>query len=222
MASYPGNETFLVGPLVGLSPVYKELSATGKVLPSIILWMLQPLTKDSRQAGEPLCDASKNRMVSVNLVGMVVTYIQDPDAIGDFYNKHNADITKHVEVHKLFEPMIDDFFGSMQTNDTWKSQRKTISHMFFKQRLAVMISVFKEHLNASCDKWLAEIAKNGGTTKIDISVEFERIFAHTINHICFGEDLNDDRFDFHVYDPIKNTFAPKKVSMREAIHNITI
>ena len=164
--SYPGNDTFLVGPLIALSPVYKELSATGKALLSIILWMLQQLTKETRQAGEPLCDASKNRMVSVNLVGMVVTYIQDPVAIGDFYNKHNADITKHTEVHKMFEPMNSEFFGSMQTNDMWKSQRKSISHMLFKQRLAVMITVFKEHLNASCDKWIAEIAKNGGTTKL--------------------------------------------------------
>ena len=63
-----------------------------------------------------------------------------------------------------------------------------------------MVGVFKEHLNISCDKWLAEIAQNGGSTRIDISVEFERIFAHTINHICFGEDLNDERFDFQCYD----------------------
>ena len=28
--------------------------------------------------------------------------------------------------------------------------------------------------------------------------EFERIYAHTINHICFGEDFNDDKFDFLV------------------------
>ena len=153
-------------------------------------------------------DASKNRMLSVNLVGMVVTYIQDPDVIGDFYNKHNADMTKHGQVHKMFEPMISEFFGSMLTNERWKSQRKTISHMFFKQRLATMIVVFKEHLNIACDKWLAEIASNSGTTKIDISEEFERIFAHTINHICFGEDLNDDKFDFHVYDPVKDTFTP--------------
>ena len=62
-----------------------------------------------------------------------------------------------------------------------------------------MVSVFKEHLNISCDKWLAEIAKNG-ETRINIAVEFERIFAHSINHICFGEDFNDDKFDFQVYD----------------------
>ena len=84
-----------------------------------------------------------------------------------------------------------------------------------------MVGVFKEHLNISCDKWLAEIAQNGGSTRIDISVEFERIFAHTINHICFGEDLNDERFDFQCYDKVSETFTPKKVSMREAIHDLS-
>ena len=90
--------------------------------------------------------------------------------------------------------MFDNTFGTMHTDDEWRSQRKAISHMFFKQRLHVMIGVFKKYINVSCDKWLSEIAKNDGKTKIDISVEFERIFAHTINHICFGEDLNDDKF----------------------------
>ena len=71
--------------------------------------------------------------------------------------------------------------------------------MFFKQRLQLMAEVFKQHLNVSCDKWLAEIAASkDAETRIDIAVEFERIFGHTINHISFGEDINGDLFDFHV------------------------
>ena len=120
----------------------------------------------------------------------------------------------------MFEIMFKDVFGTMHTNEEWKSQRKAIGHMFFKQRLSVMLNVFKEHVNASCDKWLDEIAKNGKETKIDISVEFERMFAHTINHICFGQDMNDEKFDFLYYDKATDSFSPKTVSMREAIHNI--
>ena len=73
--------------------------------------------------------------------------------------------------------------------------------MFFNDRLSIMMEVFKEHLNHSLDKWLAEV-ESQGQTRIDISVEFERIFAHTINHIAFGEDLNDDKFDFNCYDTV--------------------
>ena len=97
--------------------------------------------------------------------------------------------------------------------------------MFFKQRLQIMTEVFKEHLNMSCDKWLADIAASkDGETRINIVVEFERIFAHTINHICFGEDFNDDKFDFIVAtisSDGKWQFEEKKVSMREAIHAMT-
>ena len=62
-----------------------------------------------------------------------------------------------------------------------------MSHMFYKKRLADMIKVFKLHMNAACDRWIEEIAQSArGEIRIDITVEFERIFAHTINHICFG------------------------------------
>ena len=83
-----------------------------------------------------------------------------------------------------------------------------------------MAGVFKEHLNKECDKWMAEIEKKG-ETRMDMASAFERIFAHTINHICFGEDLNDDEFMFFYYDPEKNSFTERMVSMREAMHSMT-
>ena len=49
-------------------------------------------------------------------------------------------------VAEFFEPLFKDVFGTMHTNDEWKTQRKAISHMFFKQRLGVMLGVFKEHV----------------------------------------------------------------------------
>ena len=86
-----------------------------------------------------------------------------------------------------------------------------------------MAEVFKQHLNISCDKWLSEIAASkDGETRIDIAVEFEKIFGHTINHICLGENINDDLFDFHVLTIAdeKWTFTEKKITLREAIHNM--
>ena len=77
----------------------------------------------------------------------------------------------------------------------------------------MMISVFKEHLNIHCNQWLSDIKKNG-KARIDISIEFERLFAHTINHICFGENFNDDKFDFLYYNRVTDDFTEKKVTMR--------
>ena len=69
----------------------------------------------------------------------------------------------------------------------------------------MMTKVFKEHLSAACDKWLGEI-KASGVARIDMHEEYERLFAHTINYICFGEDHNHEYFDFNVYDNQTRTF----------------
>ena len=120
----------------------------------------------------------------------------------------------------MFGPMFSDVFGFMPGNEKWKAQRKACGHMFFKQKLQIMAGVFKEHVNIECDKMLADIEKKG-EARMDISVVFERIFGHTINHICFGEDYNDIKFMILCYDTEKDTWTEKRVSMRECLHNLT-
>ena len=88
--------------------------------------------------------------------------------------------------------------------------------MFFKNKLASMVEVTKEHINHACDKWMAEIEAKGGA-RIDITEEFERIFAHAINHVAFGTDMNDEKFDFLYYDKETDTYTDRKCSFREAI-----
>ena len=81
-----------------------------------------------------------------------------------------------------------------------------------------MFGVFKDHLNNACDKWLAEIASKG-ETRIDIATVFLDIYARSINHICFGKDMNDDVFDFNYFDVQEDSFTFKKVTMKDAVHN---
>ena len=113
----------------------------------------------------------------------------------------------------IFAPFFTKTFGMLPTNNEWKVKRKACAHMFYSDRLRIMVRVFKEHLSIACDQWLADI-KMHGKARIDISQEFERLFSHTINHICFGEDLNDDMFDWLYYDRAFRVFTEKKVSMR--------
>ena len=129
-------------------------------------------------------------------------------------------IDKTDLMQKIFACVFGDMFAFMHTDETWKAHRKAISHMFFKQKLAIMAGVYKKHLNDSCDKWLAEIAEKG-EARVNLPHAFERIFAHTINHICFGEDLNDDKFMFNFFDYKTRTFSERKLSMREAMANIS-
>ena len=96
-----------------------------------------------------------------------------------------------------------------------------MSHMFFKDKLQHMANVFKEHLNKACDKWLAEIEQKG-KTRINIAEVFEHIFAETISHICFGKNYNDDKFNWNLYDRQKDIFIETKVSMKEAMGNMSL
>ena len=92
--NYPGNETFLFGSVASLAPLYYAEVAK-QVMPQMLVWMMERLTEDTRQPGDPLIDATKNRMVAINLIGKVITVVQDPEVVAEMYNKHNANIDKH-------------------------------------------------------------------------------------------------------------------------------
>jgi cytochrome P450 len=119
----------------------------------------------------------------------------------------------------MFNPYIKKFFVFMPSNNDWMVRRKAVAHMFYKERMSSMVSVFKEHLNTQCEQWLADIKKHG-KARMDISQEFELLFSRTINHICLGEDINDDTFDWLYMDRASRTFTEKKVNMKEANHNM--
>ena len=104
-------------------------------MPSAILWFMSRLNEDTRQPGDPIIDATKNRMVALNLVGKVLINVMCPEVVYDLYNKHNANMTKHPILGTVLKPMFSDVFLVMPTNDEWRNQRKAVSHMFFKQRL---------------------------------------------------------------------------------------
>ena len=216
--NYPGNKGFLVGAAVELETEKQKNVKEGKQMVSNMIWQLNKIEKDLDPA-LPVFDASKYPMIAYNIAGQIITFVSDPDVVQDMYGKHNKNIDKHNLIDEFFSPIFKNTFVTMPTNDEWKTKRKACAHMFFKSKLKIMTGVFQQHLNKSCDKWLSEIKANG-ETRIDISVEYERVFAHATNHICFGEDFNDDKFDFDYYNVTTREFAMKKVSMREAVQNI--
>ena len=131
----------------------------------------------------------------------------------------NKFVTKTKDNAEYFDIFFSNMFAMMPSNETWKLHRKTCSPMFYKNKLTMMGKVFKEHLTIATSKWRKEVEANG-ETRILLSEEFERIYAHTINHICFGQDLNDDKFDWLWFDIEKDTFVEKKVSLRLAMQNM--
>ena len=81
-------------------------------------------------------DASKHPMVTMNLAGLLITYIADPEVIQEMYSgRGSKSIDKMDTLQKIFACVFGDMFAFMHTDDTWKAHRKAISHMFFKQKL---------------------------------------------------------------------------------------
>ena len=159
-------------------------------------------------------------MMVYNLAGMVVTFIADLDVAQDIYSGKGSQILDKIPLSaEVFNPLFSNVFFFMAGDEEWKKRRKAVAHMFFKKKVQTMTEVLKEYLNASCDKWQAEI-KEKGSTRINIAVEFERIFAYTIAHICFGANFSQDKFKFMYYDVLGDTFSEKDVTMREAVDNI--
>ena len=122
-------------------------------------------------------------------------------------------------IEDFFEPLASGTFGTMPTGDKWSKQRKAVGHMFYKDRLKDMLEVYKHQMYIAIDKWNAEIAEKG-SARIDAAVEFERIHSHFMNHICFGDDYNDCRFDFNLLDEKARTWSVQKCSMRQAVNNM--
>ena len=59
-----------------------------------------------------------------------------------------------------------------------------------------MMEVLKGKIEFYFDIWNKEIDKSPDKShKIDITYVFERIFAHNLVTIAFGEDINDDKFE---------------------------
>ena len=60
-------------------------------------------------------------MVIVNLGGMLLTYVQDPDVVKDIYTgKSSKFIDKTDTIENLFKPLMPSFFLTMKGNKLWK------------------------------------------------------------------------------------------------------
>jgi hypothetical protein len=66
--------------------------------------------------------------------------------------------------------------------------------------------------------WLTEIEQSKeGSTKINISIEFEEIFSRNIITISLGEDISDNLIPITIFND-DGTITEKGCSVREALH----
>jgi len=60
-----------------------------------------------------------------------------------------------------------------------------------------MLEALKLKISTKISQWMDQIDKSpDGSIQVDIRLELETILAENLVHITFGEDINDEAFDF--------------------------
>ena len=82
-----------------------------------------------------------------------------------------------------------------------------------------MMEVLKDQILKRFNLWLTEIEESKeGTTMIDITIEFERIFSRNIITISLGEDLGSEKIELNIpVDGSRKKFTKKIVSIIESM-----
>ena len=98
----------------------------------------------------------------------------------------------------MFYPLLGDSLLFAKGDETWKTRRKALSHVFYKDRISDMVHTLKSILADKCEKWAAATKQNNGKTVIDISTEFQEIFARNMLTITLGEDISEELVEINV------------------------
>jgi cytochrome P450 len=148
--------------------------------------------------------------------------VSDAAFARDFFTVNNKYTDKDGQSETFFKKLLGESFLFSKGGDKWKAKRKACSHAFYKERLQGMMETFRQQSMKQLGRWLEEIEKSAdGSTIIDISHEFERIYSRNIITVSFGEDISDEKFEIMKFtDKTFTKMVPKMVSIREAMHEI--
>ena len=70
------------------------------------------------------------------MIGEVMLFFSDPDALQDIYVNKNAAYTKHETERKFGAPMFYNSIVAMETEDPqYRTKKKALSSAFYKNRV---------------------------------------------------------------------------------------
>ena len=121
--------------------------------------------------GEERFEAHKYPLVAVNLLSVITLKVSDPVIVQDLYTKYNSLTDKRGQAAEVLGPLMGNGLVLSKNDDLWKTKRKALSHVFFKNRLIHMLEIFKYTLTKEFEKLKSEIDSKGKSV-IDISTEF--------------------------------------------------
>ena len=121
--------------------------------------------------GEDRFEAHKYPLVAINLLSVITLKVSDPLVVQDLYTKYNSLTDKRGQAAEVLAPLLGDSLLFSKNDDLWKTRRKALSHVFYKDRLSHMLEIFKYTLGNDFEKLKSEIDLKGKTV-IDISTKF--------------------------------------------------
>lgn len=101
----------------------------------------------------------------------------------------------------------------------WRNKRKGLAHVFYKDRLSILLDNLKDYVLKRQAGWLKSIASSpDGSAKIDISREFMELLQKYLMHIMFGTDIDDSyEVPLLVRNSSYDSYREQKTSISEAI-----
>ena len=158
--SYPGNETFLFGMVMGFQKYMDAIKDNpDKTYPHVCRYWVDEIEGTPRRF-----NAKKYPLVVMHQVSTVRVWNHDPKVAHDIFKTHNKLTDKIDETESFFKPLLGESIIGMKNNDDWRAKRKACAHGFYKERMKHMMETLKNEINLKVTQWKKEIAENGGST----------------------------------------------------------
>ena len=139
-------------------------------------------------------DGAEHPVLALNLASNIHLMVSDAEVAHDMLNAKNQLLDKSGITMACFSKLMGSSFLFSPTDEDWKIKRKACAHAFYKERLVMMLEVFKEKMADDCEAWSAKIAASYyKKTVINIASVFSKLFARNIIHIAFGEDISNEK-----------------------------
>lgn len=168
-------------------------------------------------------NAADGPFVVANAVGHINLNIMDPVIVQQLYTSKNNIFDKNEMTQVLMSDLFGDGILFSKGDELWKAKRKATAHAFYKDKVVHMLQILKIKITESFQNWMQAIDQSGdGSVTIDITQEFELIFARSIIHIAFGEDINDEEIEVYMRtDPdCQKPFKKQSVKLNTALKEL--